>query len=197
MKTPTIEIKLDDKKLRQLEIMLRGIPNALPKVISRGINRTASPAKGEISKGIREEINATAQRVNERLILTKATYQNWFANIHISRRRIPLMAFGAKQTAKGVSYQIKKDGGRQMIPHTFIAGVTTGHEDTVHTGVFIRRTKKRFPIRELWGPSIGQVFENSGSLIERITAKAYERLEHNINSQIDFLLSRRGLRRAS
>jgi hypothetical protein len=194
---PLIDIKLNDAELRKLEMMLRGIPNALPKVISRGINRAASPTKGEISKGIREEINATAKRVNERLKLTPATYQKWFASIHISSARLPLMTFGAKRTAKGVSYKIKKDGGRQMIPHTFIAGVTTGHEDVEHKGVFVRRGKVRLPIRELWGPSIGAVFQGSELFINRIKNNAVQRLEHNINEQIKYLMSLRRTRGAA
>lgn len=187
-----VEIEYDAKSLRRVEKMLQGIPNALPKVVSRAINRTASPAKSEISQGIREKINATAKRVNERINIIKATYNNWIATIHISRRRLPLMAFGAKQTAKGVSYKIKRNGSREFIPHAFIATMKSGHE-----GVFERDWMERLPITEKFGPSIGEQFRNLPSLIRRVTDSAYERLEHNIDSQIDYLLMRRGLRRAS
>ena len=187
-----VEIKFDERQLRRIELMLRGIPKALPQVISRAINRTASPAKTDISKEIREEINATAKRVNERLILKKATYQNWVASIHISRRRLPLMAFGAKQTATGVSYQIKKGGGRKTIKSAFTATMMSGHE-----GVFKRKGEARFPIAEKFGPSIGMVFESSESLISRITAKANEMLKHNIDSQLDYVLSLGRLRKTA
>ena len=180
-----VDIKFDQAKLKRIERMLRGIPGAMPKVVTRAINKTAGPAKTQIGKEIRTEINTTTKRVNQRLFLQKATYTNWAATISISKRRLPLMSFGAKQIKKGVSYNILKSGGRKKIDSAFIQTMSSGH-----VGVFRRKSDQRLPIVEMFGPSIGQVFDKSVSIAKRVIFQAYKRLDHNIEHELNYVLGR-------
>lgn len=204
-----IEIKVDKAKLRNIERMLAGVPKAMPRVISRGINRTISPAKTQISRGIRQEINIKSGDLNKKIKVDKATFAKWEGRIILSTKRIPLEDFGAKQTAKGVSYKIKKSGGRQVIESGFIATMTnvSGEKISTHRGVFTtkaftHRVKKKnktgtgyytseLPIQEKFGPSIGVAFERAGWLVKKVQDDATKNLEKNIDSQVRFLLSRR------
>ncbi len=181
-----VEIKLDKKKLREIEIMLRGVKNGMPRVVSGAINKTAAPAKTQISREIRQEIAVKAKDVKKSIILKKASYTKWAALISISRRRLPVIVFGAKQNKKGVSYRIQKTGGRKRIGSAFIATMKSGH-----TGVFKRKGAARLPIVQLRGPSLGEVFDKNVSLVQRITTEAYKRLDHNIYDQLNYVLSRR------
>lgn len=182
-----VEIKIDEPQLRQVRQTLAGIPKAMPRVISRAINRTISPAKTAVSRGIRQEVNIKAGDLNKKIKVEKATFGKWEGRIKLSTKRIPLEDFGAKQTAKGVSYKIKKAGGRKVISSGFIATMASGH-----TGVFKRKGKTRLPIQEKFGPSIGIVFKRANRLVQKVTADAYKNLEKNIDSQIRFILSRKG-----
>ena len=214
---PTIEIKFDEAKLRHIEAILRGIPNALPKIISRGINRTASPAKTDISREIRQEINITAGDIKEKIKLEKATYQKWSAEIYLSHSMIPILDFGAKQTSKGVSFKVYKSGGRKFINRAFIATMQSGHKGVFRRGIGLsgiiraerRHTRpagKKYAITqhnifigEQFGPSLYQVFktEKALPLIQRITEKAYRRLEHNIDAQVEYILGQSRVRRSA
>ena len=71
-------------------------------------------------------------------------------SIITSVKRIPLFDFGARQTKRGVSYNL---GGRKTLAGAFIATMPTGHE-----GVFMRKGANRLPIQERFGPSLGHVF---------------------------------------
>jgi hypothetical protein len=202
-----VEIKFDEKKIRQLEIMLRGIPRELPRIISRAINKTITPARTEVSQGIRQEINIKAGDVKDKIELKKASTKRWEASISLSHKLIPIMDFGAKMTKKGVSFKVYKSGGRKLMLHAFIAKMKSGHEGVFRRGMDKRtiRWEKRSTrkagvkssvtwhnvfIGKQFGPSLHQAFKRSADLIQRITQNAYGRLEHNIDNQLEYVFSR-------
>lgn len=188
-----IDIEVNQKQLRRVEQMLRGMPREIPKILYRAVNRTAALAKTQISREIRQEINIKAKDLNEKVILQRAKLHWPVATIGLSKKRVPVMDFAARQTKTGVSYKIKKAGGREQIKHAFI----TTMPETGHTGVFKRWGKTRLPIVELFGPSVGEIFKRSQSLIKRITEQAYKNLARNIESQLDYVLARRKAARAA
>ncbi|GAH76076.1 unnamed protein product, partial [marine sediment metagenome] len=61
-----------------------------------------------------------------------------------------------------------------------------------HKGVFrrYRPTTKRLPIVELYGPSVGAVFEKAGRLAKEVQKEAYKKLEKNIDDQVKLALSK-------
>lgn len=90
---------------------------------------------------------------------------------------LPLHRFKPRQTKKGVTANAW--GQRRLYPGAFIAEMKSGH-----VGVFIRKTRKRFPIKELWGSGVAQVMAQDAvsSTIER---HAGERLRANVMRQLD------------
>lgn len=204
-----IEIKLDERKLNQIEAMFRGIPSQLPKIVSRAINRTIAPAKTEISQGIRQEVNLKAADIKDNIAMTKATYERWIATIGLSHSLIPILDFGAKQTAKGVSFKVYKKSGSKLIKHAFITGMRNGHKGVFRRGIGksgvirwekrkTRKAGKKTTVTwhnvffgEQFGPSLHQVFttEKSADFVNRVVEQAYKRLNHNIDSQVSYILS--------
>jgi len=179
------EIRYDNNKIKQLERELAGFPkNSLPKVMSRALNRTATEARTKTSRMLAGEIGLKVKDVRERITLSRASYRNWRSSIKISRRRIPLIRFGAKQTKKGVTY--KKAGERVLIRHAFVTTMASGH-----TGVFKRKFSSRLPISELRGPSLGQVYVNAQDAANQIHRESLRRLEKNIHDQVQMILRRR------
>lgn len=65
--------------------------------------------------------------------------------VNLSGAPVPLIAYPARQTRKGVSVEVNR-GKRTLIPGAFIATMRSGH-----VGVFRRRGKSRLPIKELLG----------------------------------------------
>jgi hypothetical protein len=204
-----IEIKLDERKLNQIEAMFRGVPGKLPQIVSRAINRTIQPAKTEIQKGIREEINIKAADAKEQITVTKATYEKWIATIGLSHSLIPILDFGAHETKTGVTFKVYKKGGSKTIKHAFITGMRSGHKGVFRRGIgksgvvrWEKRKTRKAGIKqainwhnvffgEQFGPSLHQVFmtEKSADFVARVVENAYTRLEHNIDSQVSYVLS--------
>lgn len=187
-----VDIKFDEAKLRQVRYMLRDIPKAMPKVMSRSINRTSKSAVVEIARQIAGNVKITQAVVKKGIKVQKATYTRWRAWLDLNTKRIPLIKFRARQIKKGVSYQIKKGGGRQRItepPRPFIQTMPASG----HVGVFKRHTERtrRLPIVQLYGPSVAGVFEGASGIatdVQRTTAK---RLVKNIDSQVAYILNKR------
>lgn len=180
-----VEVKFDEAKLRRIQLMLRDIPRQMPRVVSSAINKTAAMARTQVVRRIASEVGVKQKRIKQRVTLQKATFTCWRARIGIGARRLPLMAFGARQKKKGVSYKIEKSGPRKTLKSAFIATMKTGHE-----GVFMRGGPRRLPIFERFGPSIGQVFENAPAVAKEVTRSAYVNLQRHIDSQIARALSK-------
>ena len=175
-----VEIKLDSQRLRNIQKQLAGVPKVMPRVISAAINKTASKSKTEIGRRIRDLIMVKAKYTNKAIRLTKASYTRWRADLDISPKKIPLIGFSVRQGAKGVSSKIEKQKAAKLIQSAFIQTLSTGHK-----GVFARSTKKRFPIYELFGPSLAGIFDNNDTALKAIESFSMTELHKNINSQID------------
>jgi len=123
----------------------------------------------------------------DRHIKTWATDE--FARIRLSKtHRLSLIHFGARQTAKGVTYQIKKGGGRTFIKSAFIAklkGVRSDGSDNLH--VTKREGRKRLPIQKLEGISPWGVYTKAG-LGPEMQVDATALLEKNLRDRVRYLL---------
>lgn len=179
-----IEIKFDDAKLKQLERTLAGIPRALPRVMKRGLDRTATSARTQIARELSKRTGLRVRDVRDRTKIEKASYSRWRSRILISTKRLPLIKFKARQTATGIRYQ--RGGSRILIRHAFLATMPSGHR-----GVFKRVTSAHLPIVELKGPSMGQVFSDAQDQANQIYRESLQRLEKNIMDQVNLILQRR------
>jgi len=183
----TVEIKFDEAKLRRVQKMLRGASSAMPRVMSRAINRTTKSAKTETGRRISQVINIKQSAVKKKILMFKATFNRWVGTLGISEKKFSLIHFSARQTKKGVTYKIEKSGGRKRIPVAFIRSPRDAKV------VFRRETPqtKRLPLIALKGPSLGVVFERTRGIARGVTKTAYKNLEKNIDDQVKLALSKR------
>jgi len=182
-----LEICYDDDKIEKIERELRGFGrNSLPKVMSRGLNRTATEARTKTGRFLAAESGLKIKVIRKSITLRRATYRNWRSSIKISCRRIPLYNFSARQTKKGVTYKKGGEKKRILIRSAFVATMASGH-----TGVFKRKAAARLPISELRGPSMGQVFVGAQDKAAAICRESMGRLERNIHDQVRMILARR------
>jgi hypothetical protein len=203
-------VQLDEAQLKEAVALLTGVRQGVPKAASRAINKTADSARTKIVRRTAEEIALGPQELRQRNIrLTRATYGRLLAHLLISGRRIPLIRFGAAQVRHGVTYRIRRSGGREEIPSAFLPILAEGHRGVfVRTGPFrlgrrIHRgrgpgagmaglVRPRLPITERYGPSVPQVVSNIPEFAQDILeATIAESLERNFNTQIQLVLEGR------
>lgn len=182
-----VTVKFDDARLRAIRRMLSSVPGAMPRVMTRGINRTANSARAETTRQLGAKVNVRRSSIRKKIDLVKATYSRWLARLGISRKRISLISFkGTRPVKKGVAYRIETGGARQVVPSAFEQTTAAGVR-----GVFKRKTESRYPLVFLRGPSLGQIFEKGSMILERVKIFSAEKLEKNIDDQVKLLLSKR------
>lgn len=185
-----LQIKLDEKRLKEIQLMLRDIPKAMPKIMTRAINKTATSVRAEVVREIGKKIALKLKDIREDITIYKANWSRWEASVNIRRKRHGLIRFGARQTKKGVSYRIEKSGGRKSIQHAFIAESNSAENVWIREEGAGGKLVPRLPIQRLQGPSIGEVFKRAIWLVQQTYAKAQTTLDKNINTQIDLMLDK-------
>lgn len=101
------------------------------KALARTINEVISKAKVHAAKEMKLKYNTSSKNIKATMRLSKANSKRFLAQIRISGKPLPLIAFSARKTRKGVS--VKVMGNRRIIRSAFIATMGSGH-----TGVFAR-----------------------------------------------------------
>lgn len=192
-----IEVQYDKAQIMRLERRLSSMPQKVPVVLSRAINKTATFARAGAAREIKKEANIKIGDIKKSMGLTKANRSRLESVMDVNAKRIPLAAFGARQLKSGVSYRIT---ARKKITGAFIAKVYPHYRDgalqlgrvndNAHVGVFKRRGKRRLPIDERYGPSIGHLFQNAGGILKRWEQTADKRLTMEINRQIEVALKK-------
>ena len=107
-------------------------------------------------RDIQQEYNLTASRINKGL---RSSPIDGGVQITGSARGIGLIQFGARQTAKGVSYAIRK-GQRELEQGAFIQ--TPAKSSASGKQVFVRKYQggkrvPRYPLVREYGPQIAQM----------------------------------------
>jgi hypothetical protein len=139
------------------------------KATARALNATMAQAKTVMSREIRAKFVLSASKVNEALRVNKAIAKNGLFDMEASLespskrgRSLNLINFAARQTNKGVSVKISRDGGRKLIPGAFIAN--NGRT------VFKRVGKDRFPIKALQTIDVAGMFNTK--VINKVVVSA-------------------------
>ena len=152
---PPLNIEVDSKEVAAaFEIAPKKIGLALLRALKRGTKSAGTHANRVVSK----DMGVKVSDVRAKIRLENPTAQTLSGKLHANLKRIPLIKFGARGPqpsrgrGRGVSYKLK--GGRGRHPHAFIARMPSGHK-----AVSERKGTARLPIKQLYGPSIGRVFD--------------------------------------
>lgn len=168
-----------------------GIEKGRRKVITRALNKTATGAKTDAVKLIRQHLTIKAKSVRDGLKVRKANWST-LTSMLVARgkRGVPLFGnypvrpgrLGARKPKKGVSVQIKKRGSSKLIKGSFVARMKSGH-----VSVFKReKGVSRLPIKQLYG--VGPiVFMQRGMIHRQLKRRINARLEKNLTHEINYL----------
>lgn len=166
-----VTVKLDATDVRKrLEHLSEAVSN---RAIVRSLNRAVAASNTEAGRVVREELNLKLADVKDVISVRKASSQGLTASLVISPKPAPLIDFAARQTAKGVTVKVKRQGGRVLVRNAFIAKMKSGHVGVFTRGLLGGGYSKRLPIRELFSTSVRQLFKRA-SAVKRVTVRAAE-----------------------
>ncbi|MER9706048.1 phage tail protein [Mesorhizobium sp. M0204] len=172
-----LEIKVDWKTAEVKALMRRLQPPRLNQALSVSVNTTAKQVRTTAARIVAKAGGLKRRDVDPSIrIYPYSTPATLTAVVRGSGRPIALVKFAARQAKAGVTANAW--GTRKLYKHTFIATMRSGHE-----GVFVRTSKQRNPIKELWGAGVTQVMSQAITMGE-IEAEAQDKLTTNVIRQL-------------
>lgn len=125
------------RTIDQLKREYSGLPDStIHKAIARALNRTASSAKSQASKEIRQVYKIGTKWIKDRIKITNAKSGTLEARVWAEGSPIPALAFAKWSKRNGVTLNVK--GQRKKLPGAFMATMKSGHQ-----GIFIRSQSSR------------------------------------------------------
>lgn len=153
-------------------------------VLMRAINRSVPAAKTAASKEVRKEYVLKAAKINEATKITKATTSTLTAKIrwsgpmvNIANYKITPRQRPKRRTKRQMTVEIKR-GQKSTYKGAFIGP---------NARVFRRTTKKRLPIKPIYGPAISHLM-GAKPVTEAATKRAQEILDKRIEHEIKRML---------
>ena len=132
---------------------LRRIATALPVAVRRAVGTLARRLPVAARRDMQQEYNLPASRINAGLTVSRTAGS---VVLQGSKRGIGLVAYGARQTKRGVVVSILR-GKTETWPEAFIAAGKNGNRQ-----VFVRKGRERLPIDALYGSSIATMLRKPG-----------------------------------
>ena len=196
-------IHINALQLAKLEVTLFHIQDGSRKAMNNAINRSLPGVMTDASRKIREKVTITDKGAKKAMKIQKSDVAKLGGKFVTFGGMIPLTEYSVNQTKKGLSVRVRKDKPRYLIEGAFLATMKSGHKwagwraykpeqkRPVRQLRYGRLPKKyRLPLsKELFGPRVPDVMGND-DVMNPVLAKAQERLDKNLESQVDWLLSK-------
>ena len=179
-----ISIKSDIKSvMRDLDAIERKV---LPRALDRSINRIGGTANTLLRRGIAKEAGITQAKLKTRGFFSqvRSTIRTLTFSLIVKYGSIPLKDFNPRQTKQGVT--AKAWNTRKVYDGAFVV-------DSLGRHVFVRKTKKRLPIKKLYGPIPARLAEED-SITSSIQSMIKQKLPTELFRNIEYY-ARRELKR--
>lgn len=187
-------IKITNQNLEQARIGIGFVQKNVPKAFVSALNRVATGLRTEAVRKVRETYVVKAGDVRQTIKITKANMSRMELILVSRGRSLPLIRFRTNPSRPPIRpprmlrAQVKKSGSKKSIPGAFVARMQSGH-----VGVFERHGSRRLPIRQLYGPAVPVMLNESRvqrHLQEEAQRRMIQRLDHEINRVMGRLASK-------
>lgn len=136
---------LDKTRIKYEATVKRVGEGAANKAFSRALNHEGRKTYTAVKRALRKQTSIPAKEINASTKVSPARVNNLSFAIKGRGRHLGLDVFKARQFGYGV--RAKVWGEFQKYPHAFIVPAYSNR-------VFIRQSKDRFPLRQMWGPAV-------------------------------------------
>ncbi len=187
-----LTVDIAEESLDRVTKLLAGISGGVHKAVGSALARAASSGKTAARRAVAEEYT-----------LSQSEFLSQTRNVnHIVRETgggvsvvfgfrgyvIPLAKFNTRINSSGrVVTQVKRTNTAETLDQAFQAQMGG------HKGIYERVGAKRFPVRELYGPSTVQMMHANERVMDKIEEKMAETYEKNIDHEILRILNGWGM----
>lgn len=179
-----IDLDVSAAKIAEANILLSHVKNGASVAINAALNRTIDGVRTDATRAVTATYDIKSKDVRDVMKIKKSTVSTLEAAVSATGGPIPLMKFKVKTGNPGMPLRAstKRSGGKD-IPTAFVATMKNGH-----IGVFRRTGGSRYPIKELYGPSVAQMLGEQNvqqGIMDKASERFVERLDHEIGRVMD------------
>lgn len=181
-----IDLDVSAAKIAEANILLSHVKNGAPIAINAALNRTIDGVRTDATRAVTATYDIKSKDVRDAMKIKKSTVSTLEAGVSATGGPIPLMKFKVKpgnpETGMPLRASTKRSSGKD-IPSAFVTTMRNGH-----TGVFRRVGDSRYPIKELYGPSVAQMLGEQNvqqGITDKASERFVERLDHEIGRVMD------------
>lgn len=183
-------IRVNKDDVKSAKAMLSGIQSGFPRAYARALNKTTAGVRTDMVTLARDEYTFKAKAVRERITIKKATFSNLESSTTSKGKGVLLTDFtGTRQTKKGLSVNVKKSTGRQILEHAFKNAAPSGKMISMWRSVESGKRVGRYPVEAIYGPHPETIY-NTPENWATLEGKASDRLVENFEHEVDYVLSR-------
>jgi len=180
------DIIVNGTDLEALLSQIKDFPRAYPKILARGINRASKGVVTDSVKLLSSRYRKKQSVFKEAFSVYKANPKRLFSEVKaFGKKAHHLSDWNAKQTKKGVTFRILKEGKKRLIQNAFIAPGRNSQKPIV----FIRTTRERYPVKALYSTTGLEILSNN-HMQKQILAGARERLIKNVTHDTKYMLDK-------
>lgn len=118
---PRLIVKQSQEDIQQALEDLRGIKDGFVRAYARALNTAATGTQTDMVNLARDDYTYKVAAVKKRMYLKRASWSDLTSYIRSKGNEVHLTdMLGTKQTRTGVSVDVKRSTGRQLIEHAFI-----------------------------------------------------------------------------
>lgn len=176
-------ITIDANQIKLAQDLLSGIKNGAEKAIATSINRTLVGSRVKLSSAIREKYFIKNKGLTQAIKLFTANRTQLVGKVNSDGARLPLIKFNVNpKTMKRVALVtagVFRDG-RKGLPGAFISQ----RKKTGEIGIFHRSSSSRYPIEQLYGPSIPQMMNQILLSSDELQNYANDRFDRELSHEI-------------
>ncbi len=210
-----INFEVNEAQMKHIQEKLKGMESEMPKILSRAVNKTAISARKDIAGEMRNTYAEKSGRAKNSMTIKRASYKNPVAIIESKSKPQASSYFHHSSGGRGgAKLQVRNDSPFGAVVSSngrkaFVAKMSSGH-----IGIFQRRegeymtkskrllnprinkqTKHTEKLRQFFSPSASKmaemVYGGDDALNEGLKPEVESTLRKNIESQIQYVLSRK------
>lgn len=176
-----------------MKAILKRLPdeNNARKAAFRAINRSLVAGRKAAGEEVSKDYKITGGKVNKLGTFKKANTSNIEATITWKGPAIPLEEWGTNPSNPPKRRRKKPLVGKVFRgKKTTYKGVFVGKYNSGKARAYVRSTKKRFPIKRVYGPSAAQLVAAKYVKV-RFIKRANQMLEKRLEHEINYILSKK------
>lgn len=184
-----IRVAIDQQQLDEIRNLIYDIRKGADTAVYRAINHGARQGRKAAVDAMYAKVNLTKTKIRAQTFVYFASISKLSAKMTVKNDLQGLEQFGARQTLKGVTFKIWRDGTRERYDHAFMMTMPGGSADRVYErNIKHAEYDGRLPLRKKFGPGIATVFDETPGVEEKTQTTAADAMLTELSRQVNLLM---------